>query len=132
MRNLKVKDLTLNRVSEDDRGQIYTIEGLKGIEEVTIFITKSNKARGGCIHHINDETCTVLSGRVIFVLGDKVKLVKKGESISIPKSTPHYFFSNTDSVVMEWGATYKEKIEKHKEFRAIVEIINDRTNKTSI
>lgn len=127
-----MKDLTLNRVSEDERGQIYTIDGFKDIPEVTIFITKSNKARGGCIHNINDETCTVLSGSVIFVVGDKLNPCKKGEGVNIPKCTPHYFFSNTDSVVMEWGATYKEKIEKHKEFRAIVDRINDRTDKASI
>jgi len=127
-----MKELSLTKINEDARGQIYIIEGFNDIPELTLFTTKSNKARGGCIHHINDENCTVLSGRVIYVVGDKVSSKKTSESIIIPKSTPHYFFSNTDSVVIEWGATAAEKKEKHKEFRAIVDGINDRTDKTII
>ena len=123
-----MKDLTLKKVSKDSRGNIYILEGMETYPELTIFQTKSNKARGGCVHNINDEICTVISGRVTYVIGDRVESGKVGESITIPKGTPHYFFSNTDSVVIEWGAIPEEKKFKHKEFRAIVDKLNDTTD----
>ena len=43
----------------------------------------------------------------------------------IPRNTPHYFIALEDSIILEWGATPEEKINKHKEFRKMVDDIND-------
>ena len=97
---------------------------LREHKEITIFSTKKGFARGGCIHRISGEHNTVLEGKIHYFVGDKEIIMSKGESMTIPKNTPHYFISLTDSLVQEWGAEPEEKIEKHKEFRAIVDEIN--------
>ena len=47
-------------------------------------------------------------------------MMSKGMSTLIPKSMPHYFVSNTDSIVAEWGATPDEKKVKCPEFRKLI------------
>ncbi len=119
--------LSLEKIHEDQRGEIYLIKGdLKEHQEITMFTTKKDFARGGCIHRINNEFNTVLEGEIRYFIGDKNLVMKKGDSVVIPKNSPHYFISLTDSLVQEWGCTPEEKIEKHKEFRAIVDEINKR------
>jgi len=125
--------LQLHKIHEDDRGAIFLIKGdLKEHEEITLFTTKKGLARGGCIHKKNDEHCVVLEGKIIYYIGEAIKsnaglLCDKGDSVLIPKNTPHYFIAFEDSLVMEWGATPEEKLEKHKETREIVEEINEKT-----
>ena len=52
--------LKLSKLHEDKRGEIYLITGdLKEHEEITLFTTRKGYARGGCIHNINDEYCTI-------------------------------------------------------------------------
>lgn len=117
--------LKLKEIHKDDRGEIYIMIGdLKDHKEITFFTTKKGFARGGCIHKINDEFSTVLEGRIQYSVGDNKILAKKGESIKIPRNTPHYFISLTDSLVTEWGCLPEEKIEKHKAFREVVDGIN--------
>lgn len=99
-----------------------------GYPEVTIFHTRQGMARGGCIHHKSDEHTCVISGLVEYVMGECRFILEAGDSMVIPAGTPHYFLSLSDSVVLEWGATPEEKKEKHPEFRAIVEEINDTSN----
>jgi len=118
--------LELRKIHEGKRGEIHIITGdsLKD-EEITIFITKRKFARGGCIHKENDEHCVVLEGYVECFLKDrKAEILRKGQTFKIPKNTPHYFVSLSDSIVMEFGATPEEKKEKHPEFRKIVDEIN--------
>ena len=91
-----------------------------------IFTTKKGFVRGGCVHNLNDEFCCVIEGELLYRLGDKVIDCKKGDTIAIPKGTPHYFQALTYCVVLEWGATPEEKKEKHFEFRKIVETLNEK------
>jgi len=123
--------MKLTKVHEDSRGVTYSLEGdleaIMNYPEVAIFKTRAGKARGGCIHHINREFVCVLEGEIGYVFGeDKTrKLMSAGDSFCIPKSTPHYFYSITDSIVMEWGATLAEKKVKHPAFRQVVDKINE-------
>jgi len=130
MSKLKVKE-----IYSDERGKILILEGdeLKEHEEVTILITKKGFARGGCIHERSDEFSTVLEGEVDYYMEYKpfpwAKL-KKGDIISVPKGTPHYFLAKTDCIVMEWGPAPDDNDKKDKKMRAKVEKINEQ-NKES-
>lgn len=117
--------LKLKKIHKDSRGEIYLLKGdLKEHKEITIFYTKKGFARGGCIHKINDEFNTVLEGEIHYFTGNNESIMIKGKSIKIPRNVPHYFISLTDSLVIEWGCTLEEKIEKYKPFRNIVDDIN--------
>ena len=116
----------------DNRGKIFLLKGDLGHPEFTIFVTRKGLARGGCIHKKSDEYTCIISGVVVYTVGMKVKRMTTGDSMIIPRRTPHYFVSITDSVVAEWGATPKEKKEKYAQFRKIVEGINDTANTTDI
>lgn len=120
--------MKLFKVNEDKRGQIYTLAGFKTFPEVAMLITKKGYSRGGCVHNIHDEFVTVLEGEVYYYVGEERKFLKlqQGDNITIPKATPHYLYSVTDSTILEWGATLEEKNTKHKEFREIVNKINER------
>lgn len=120
--------MELKRIHADYRGSIDLLEGNEfHFDEVTVFYTVEGMARGGCIHPYNDEYTTVIDGWVEYVIGEKTYRMGVGESIVIPKNTPHYFVSLTDSVVLEWGATPEEKKHKHPRFREIVEKWNNDT-----
>jgi len=132
-KSLKSK-MKVDKIHSDSRGDIFLLFGdtLKEHEEITIFTTKKGYARGGCIHNNNDEYCSVLEGEITYYVGKKTVIymkMKKGDTIKIPKGTPHYFVATKDCIVMEWGATPKEKLEKHKEFRKMVDDINGRREK---
>ena len=125
--------MKLDKLHGDDRGEIYLLTGFKEYPEVTMFTTKEGYARGGCIHNVHDEYCCVLEGEIEYHLidnsgddmfGHASFKLKVGQTITIPKGTPHYFLSKTDSVVLEWGATPEEKKEKHQFMRKIVDDIN--------
>jgi len=121
--------MKLNLIQKDKRGTIYSITDKDlPFEEITLFFTKGGYARGGCIHRKNDENFCVISGTIKYVRGENSKdahyYFSTGKAEIIPKNTPHYFLSVTDSVVMEWGATIAEKQEKHSKTRKIVEELN--------
>ena len=118
--------MKLELINSDKRGEINIITELSQFSEVAIFTTKAGFARGGCIHGINCEYVCVLEGVIKYIQGEnKVETIMyPGTSIAIPKATPHYFLSITNSTVAEWGATPAEKQFKHKEFRAIVDRLN--------
>jgi hypothetical protein len=120
--------MKLSLIQEDKRGSIEILEGLQKYPEVTVFTTKAGYARGGCIHNINEEFVVVIEGSIEYVCYTPTGMSRTkmftGDSIRIPKSTPHYFISWTPSIVMEWGCSIEEKKEKHKDFRAIVDEIN--------
>ena len=117
--------LKLKKLYEDKRGEIYLIKGdLKEHEEITIFTTEKGYARGGCIHNLHQEFCTILEGKVKYQVGDEIKEYLAGDTLIIPVSTPHYFLALTDCVVIEWGASPEEKKEKYLPFRQIVDAIN--------
>ena len=118
--------MNLTLLHSDNRGQIYTITG-DGLSypEIAMFTTNEGFARGGCIHEESDEYTCVISGSVKYQIGIDSVILKLGESTVIPKNTPHYFVSLTDSVVLEWGAKPEEKKAKHRRFRQRVDKIND-------
>lgn len=122
--------MDLKKIHSDNRGDINILTDLNHYPEATIFETKSGYSRGGCIHNIHDEYICVIEGTVDYTFGDKDgdKIYKirlnDGETYKIPKGTPHYFYSVTDSVVMEWGASPSEKSNKHEVFRKIVDESN--------
>lgn len=119
--------MELTKIHSDTRGSISILTGdLQSFEEVTIFKTNKGLCRGGCIHQKNDEFCCVIEGTISYVIGDlnNKHILNAGETIKIPKNTPHYFLSLTDSIVLEWGATAEEKKVKHPQFREIVEALN--------
>jgi len=118
--------MRLIRINKDRRGCICILKG-RGFNEITIFETKQDKARGGCIHKVNDEIFCVVSGIVTLVYGKKKKTFSKG-CVMIKKNTPHYYKSLTDSVVLEFGATAKEKKVKYELYRRKVNAINDTSN----
>ena len=123
--------MKLSTIHEDNRGSInLLLDDLRCYDEVTVFKTNRGYARGGCIHKLNDEFCVVIEGMILYQIGIKEELLYPGDSIVIPKKTPHYFESLTDSVVLEWGATPAEKKEKHTAFRRKVDKINDTVDRT--
>lgn len=123
--------MKLKEIYEDKRGTINILTGFRKLEEVAIFQTLENYARGGCIHYLNDEYIVVIEGTIAVVLNDdEAKMLSSGDSMLIRKATPHYFLAMTDCVVMEWGATSAEKEDKHIPTRKIVEDINAKANRT--
>ena len=121
--------LKLELLHKDDRGEIYLLKGdsLKEHEEITLFVTKKGYARGGCVHRHHDEFCVVLEGSIKYFIGEEYpEALAKGMSTLIPQAQPHYFVSNTDSIVAEWGATPEEKKEKDPVFRKYMEEHNAR------
>jgi quercetin dioxygenase-like cupin family protein len=70
----------------------------------------------------------VLTGEIEFIYGveENSIVLSAGESFTISPNTPHYFISNLDSVVMEWGPQMDEKNQRHLQFRAKVDAINQK------
>lgn len=118
--------MKLNDIFSDFRGKIMTLTGDMTFPEVTIFTTKAGKARGGCIHTESDEYTCVIEGEVEYIIGDKRIYLSTGQNVLIPKNTPHYYISKTDSIVLEWGANPEEKANKHAQTRKIVDEYNKR------
>lgn len=118
--------MKLANIHEDERGKIMILTEDMHFPEVTVFITKAGYARGGCIHNLSDEYTCVIEGTVEYYLDDKKTLLNTGDNIFIRRETPHYYHSITDSIVIEWGATSEEKIEKHLSTRKIVNEINNK------
>jgi hypothetical protein len=133
--------MKLNKIHEDERGEIYTITGEEmNTPEITLLRTNNGFARGGCIHELRDEFCVCVEGLVEHYLegtdpdqqlpiapqhkeGFKLTNLHKGKPVLIPHGTPHYFYSKTDSVVLEFGAKIDETT-KHPETRDFIDQIN--------
>jgi len=116
--------MDMQKIHEDERGSIHVITGFEDTPEVTLFYTKEGYARGGCIHKDSDEHCVVIEGLILYRIGNALHRLHVGQTICIPKGTPHYFIAKSNCVVEEWGATVAEKKDKHPEFRAIVDGFN--------
>ena len=118
--------MKLTDIHEDDRGKIMVLTEDMTFPEVTVFTTNAGYARGGCIHNLSNEYTCVIEGTVEYYIDGKKILLNTGDNIFIPRGTPHYYHSVTDSIVMEWGATPDEKKEKHLLTRKIVDEINNK------
>ena len=124
--------MELTEIHKDKRGSIYSLTGSPiSLPEYSLMETKAGLCRGGCIHRKHSEHLVVLEGEIVYYyrLPGKKKLSEKkmsiGDSITIPPSTPHYVYSITNSVIMEFGVDIDEKKEKYAEFRKIVETVNN-------
>jgi len=118
-------------VNQDERGEISVLFDPDEKDDKDIAILRTNKgfARGGCIHNLNDETAIVVKGKIRYVRDSHMSYEHEKDIVFIQKGTPHYYVSLTDSIVIEWGATVPEKLEKHPETRKIVEKINEQVKK---
>jgi len=130
--------MKLEKIHEDKRGEIYTITGEMDTPEIKLLITKKGFARGGCVHKLRDEFCVCVEGLVEhYIEGEKDSYVPaqqhkkgfaltnlhKGKPVLIPHGIPHYFYSKTDSVVLEWGAKMDETT-KHLPTREFIDNLN--------
>jgi mannose-6-phosphate isomerase-like protein (cupin superfamily) len=60
----------------------------------------SNKEKGGPalhIHHKDDEIFYVISGEFLIQLDDEISLIKKGDTVFIPRGTKHTFANPIDN-----------------------------------
>jgi mannose-6-phosphate isomerase-like protein (cupin superfamily) len=115
--------MKLDMIHSDYRGAIWTLM-IDGTEHTFL---KSNKgyARGGCVHKFSIEHVVILEGSVEYhIQGKKIRVYKKGQSLSIQPNRPHYFVALENSTVVEWGPSPEEKKEKHPEWRKVVDQIN--------
>lgn len=122
--------MELVKIHQDERGEIWVllIEG----KEHTFLTLKKNFARGGCIHRFSQEHAVVIKGTVEYhVRGRRPRVYIKGENISIPPNHPHYFIALEDSIVLEWGPIPEEKKEQHKQWRKVVDKINEEAKSPS-
>jgi len=93
---------------------------------------KEKFCKGGCIHRFSQEHAVVIKGTVEYhVRGRKPRVYRKGESLLIPPNFPHYFIALEDSIVLEWGPSPEEKKERYKQWRKVVDKINEETKSHS-
>jgi len=120
--------MELKKIHSDQRGTIYSLQGDPlTFEEISIIHTNSGFARGACYHPENQEHLTVAEGLILYIWSDNQKIMKEGESITIPAKTPHMLISLTNSIVLEWGTLLSEKGgEKDPEMKKLVDIINNK------
>ncbi len=87
---------------------------LEGISQTIIKVEKEYLAAELVMHanaagpplHIHekfDETFTVKSGTLSMQFGSEIKKISAGQTIVIPKNTPHRPFNETDSIVVVTG-----------------------------
>ena len=120
--------MKLNKIHEDERGEIYTITDEKmKTPEITLLVTNKGFARGGCIHELRDEFCVCVEGIVEYYAegtnelstapqhkqGFKLNNLHKGKPVLTPHGIPHYFYSKTDSIVLEFGAKIEDTTKHH-------------------
>lgn len=121
--------MDLKRIHGDFRGSIFALENLESadLKEIVILNTNAGYARGGCIHLKSEEHLVVIKGRILYhyifpnEMLERIKPLKDGEGITIPANTAHYYVSDTDSIVMEWGPSVDDKCNRHKEMRRMVD-----------
>ena len=132
--------MKLEKIYEDERGEIFTITGEEINTEITMLLTNKGFARGGCIHELRDEFCVCVEGLVEHYIkgidsekqvspapqhkdGFKFTNLHKGKPVLIPHGLPHYLYSKTDSVILEFGAKMDDA-KKHPETREFIDQIN--------
>lgn len=95
------------KVSDDERGQMYKVE-VKASNPSVIWIiyTKKGFGRGGEIHPVN-QYVSVVNGLILFLLKhpngkEEAKLLMQGDSLIIPSGVAHVGLAQTDSVMTEY------------------------------
>ena len=113
--------MRLDKVHEDHRGSIYTLTDED--ELCNILFTNKGKARGGCMHKL-DEHLIVFKGEIELFIDNVSYTMKAGDCRTIPSAIPHYLVSKTDSIVSESGAKgeilgkYKPHLDKINEINS--------------
>lgn len=70
--------------------------GLYSLGELEVYPGGGNTPH---FHTAFEETFTAVQGELGVMLGAKKYLLKPGESITVPKNAPHYFFNRTTSPI---------------------------------
>jgi mannose-6-phosphate isomerase-like protein (cupin superfamily) len=109
-------------VSSDERREILAnTELLPEGKEVSIIKLNKGKAIGGCIHN-KDEYWTILSGCVIVVNGIENTVAMAPDSGTFYMGTPHAFFAEEDSIIIEYGITPEEKQRNKKDTELLTRV----------
>lgn len=116
--------MQMNKIHEDERGEIYSIP-LSGKEDIAIITTNKGYARGGHKHPNNDEYFIVVKGIIKLWMDESHELYHEGMSECIPHGCRHFFISLTDSIIIHWGADETQTVEDH-EYRGYVDGTNKR------
>ena len=117
-------------IHSDDRREILANTTLLDGKEISIIKLKKGKAVGGCMHE-KEEYFAVIDGCVLISNGVVNTVGLPGDAGTFYPNTPHAFYAEEDSVIMEWGISPEEKkkdlkdkemLNKVKEYN----LINDR------
>lgn len=107
--------MEFNSVSADERREILAnTELLPEGKEVSIIKLKKGKAIGSCMHS-SDEYWAVLDGCVLVSNGVVNTIALSPDSGTFYANTPHSFYAETDSIIMEWGISQQEKMNSPKD-----------------
>jgi len=98
----------------DERRTIYANTELLNGKEISIIKLNKGKAIGGCIHP-KDEYWVVLSGCVLVSTGVVNTIARSPDSGTFYANTPHAFYAEDDSIIMEWGISPEDKLNSPKD-----------------
>jgi quercetin dioxygenase-like cupin family protein len=101
--------MEFKEVHSDKRRTIYADTSLLDGKEVSIIKLKKGKAIGGCMHS-EDEYWAILSGCVLVSNGVENTIAMSPDSGTFYANTPHAFYAEEDSIIMEWGISPEDKL----------------------
>lgn len=67
-------------------------------QDLSFHLVRIDTGEKPHIHQKHDLFVIILKGKGIFFVGDKKYDMKKGDSVFVPKGTPHYFLAQGGSV----------------------------------
>lgn len=113
--------LELNKIHEDNRGEIYVID--IGCREILLYFTKKGAKRGGHFHELR-EYGVVLEGklerRLMFGDNEEVDILLEGELRVTPPIIPHLVKALTDCWLLEWHGYPTNRV-TYEPYRKLVE-----------
>ncbi len=124
--NIK-RSIEFKEVHKDERRSIFANIDLLNGKEISIIKLNKGKAIGGCIHN-KDEYYAIIDGRVLISNGNENTIGLAGDGGTFYSGTPHAFYAEEDSIIMEWGINPEEKqkdlkdkemLNKVKEFNSL-------------
>ncbi len=71
-----------------------------GVAQFTVLLDPGGSGGGNALVHVHplaDETFAVLTGRLEVVISGKHEMLYRGESLTIPRGSPHYFANSIDA-----------------------------------
>ena len=106
--------MEFKEVHSDERRTIYADISLLDGKEISIIKLNKGKAIGGCMHS-KDEYWAVLSGCVLVSTGVVNTIAMSPDSGTFYANTPHAFYAEDDSIIMEWGISPEDKLNSPKD-----------------